>query len=419
MKRTGRAIGIACIALLAGCAQSPTMYDRVDADMIRVLDFMYDPPEAKPGDSVTVTAVFAGREFDIDAIAWSVSYVVLANNYGGNASVDKRNLEYVATPYDFSPSTQAMKLRFKIPETVIAESPMIPENLEEIFPSEDRPELPEGFAFPTKSEILAILDSVAKKSDGWKAVLAANPDAEDSLRAHDPAYGSYELAAPLLPVLLQFMSAPIRIYADIEGTPRIQSDFTVRYNNAFAGLPAADVRANNNPVIDSIVIYEVNKAGLVWFDPATSAHDYSATLVYVGGDSRFGDIDAAVTVKKNRSYFIGGYASPPDSLHTIESAMKDMASPPAETYVAQWYFQLDSAEIEGVERKKYLNIVNVDQLIARILPAGDKQVKKVTIWLEIFDENLNEAWHPVASTLEEVSVWFSYTDDYLASVPDK
>lgn len=420
-KNAGSALACAA-ALLAGmvigCADFPTMYDRVDEDMIRVLDFMYDPAEAAPGDSVTLTAVFAGKRFDLDEIEWRVSYAILANNYGVNAGINETLLDYAAEPVSFSPTTQALKLRFKIPETVIADNPIIPDDWDAGALGADSLNLPENIELPSKKELTAILDAAARKADSWKVALAKSDNARDSLLTHDGEYALYEAVAPLLPALLQVLSAPIRLFADLPQTHVVQSDYTVRYNHVFAGLPAADIHVNRNPVIDSIVVYDVEKPGLAWFEPEKTQHKYTSTVLYRAGDRRDGEIDAAISVDKGRSYFIAGYTSPPDSVYTIDSISAG-GGPLVEFYSSQWYFQLDEKEIEEVETNKYLNIVNLDQLLALIMPAGDRRVRTTTVWLEVRDDMLNEAFHPVASTLEEARIRFAYTNAYIKSLDER
>ena len=55
--------GIVCVAVLffLSCSSLfPTNYDRIDAERVRILDYIYNPAEAAPGERVKVFAVFAG-----------------------------------------------------------------------------------------------------------------------------------------------------------------------------------------------------------------------------------------------------------------------------------------------------------------------------------------------------------------------
>ena len=40
------------ITLLIGCAEFPTAYSRIEPEKVRLLDFIYEPAEAAPGDTV-------------------------------------------------------------------------------------------------------------------------------------------------------------------------------------------------------------------------------------------------------------------------------------------------------------------------------------------------------------------------------
>jgi hypothetical protein len=67
------------LLVLVGCTDFPTTYDRIDDDRVRVLDFVYDPAEAAPGDTVSCTAYFAGIPVDTNDISWHVSWNMVAN----------------------------------------------------------------------------------------------------------------------------------------------------------------------------------------------------------------------------------------------------------------------------------------------------------------------------------------------------
>jgi len=67
------AIITAAIFLTAGCEQFSTTYQRIDASEFRLLDFIYEPADIAPGDTLTLTAVFAGNR-NLTSTAWSGGY---------------------------------------------------------------------------------------------------------------------------------------------------------------------------------------------------------------------------------------------------------------------------------------------------------------------------------------------------------
>jgi hypothetical protein len=59
-----------------------------------------------------------------------------------------------------------------------------------------------------------------------------------SLRtAIDPDFVTFNVMQPDLAVILQALSVKARIFASVKGSHTISSDFIIRYNSRFAGVP--------------------------------------------------------------------------------------------------------------------------------------------------------------------------------------
>jgi hypothetical protein len=72
-----------------GCTNMfSTSYERVDPDMTRLIDFIYEPADAAPGDTVTLTAIFAGRKIPLENITWRVSFNTVVDPYGTTKAFD-------------------------------------------------------------------------------------------------------------------------------------------------------------------------------------------------------------------------------------------------------------------------------------------------------------------------------------------
>jgi len=403
---------------VTSCSTFPTTYDRVDHDMVRTLDFMYEPAEAAPGDSVTMIAVFSGEEFDVNSIDWTISTKISVNNYGVKTALNELPLNPIVEPYEFSPNTQAVRIRFKLPETILLESPIIPDNLGKLFAGAQQDNIPSVAESFTKKQLLDFIEYTASNVPRWRSLLETEMS-EQQLIASDTSYALYKQAlAPHLPLLLQLLTVPIEIYADIPGEPRIRSTYSVRYNSHFTGLPDR-VYANNNPIIEEIGVYKVAAPFLQTFDPENTKHRFEYYPLHGEGDTDslgrpFGD-PVTVIVDSGYSYFVGGMCEEPDSVITIDVA-NNGGKALQEHLRPQWYFELDSKEVKEVSPYDYMNIVNMGTVIAPLYPAEDDRVKTATIWLEVFDDVLNELFHPYGSTLKEVRVRFEYTGRYIKNL---
>jgi hypothetical protein len=119
-----------------------------------------------------------------------------------------------------------------------------------------------------------------------------------------------------------------------------------------------------------------------------------------------------LTIDIGKSWFIVGFTDGFDSSLTIDAALKDTAAK-VERHGAQWYLQLNEEEVEGVSHKKLPSIVNNGNLDAALWPPTSSKVTSMRIWLEAWDDMLNEYFRPKGSTLKEVRVAFKYTEEYL------
>ncbi len=405
---------IVSIVLLGGCAPFPTSYDRVDPDMVRTLDFSYEPADAAPGDSVTVTAVFAGKSIDpVRDIAWSASWSVLTNAYGTDTALDIRPLDIVAEPHRFSAATNSVRFRFKIPENAVRESKQIPEDWLGTLPLSLRQNLPPILGTATKGQVLDIIGIMSAQVPGWSALLTndVNGRIHDSLMQADSLYAFYTMGVePFLPLLLQMMTSKVQIFADLKipDGHRIRSTFAVRYHNRFAAMPRSRVFVNTNPGVDSVMVYVIDKPRLQYFDPRSSEHPFTAMRL----DNLPENSLPLIVIDTGKSYFMGGITSRIDPVLTIDSALTG-GGPLTEQQTGLWYFQLHGGELTKASAFNYMNIVNMGSLFPVIYPATDQRVEQATVWLEVSDFLFNELHRPRGSTLVEVRMRFEYTKAWL------
>lgn len=356
----------AILLFIAGCEQFSTTYQRVDDTEFRVLNFVYQPADAAPGDSVTLTAVFAGKNIDLDEqLEWWVSFNMIQDLFGSVTVVDSQLLRPIARRGDitFSPNTQTAAFRFKIPEDIVRNSASIPEVWTDMLPSGMLGMIPAEVASLTKGEMIDVLESFCGNNDAYPSI------PRDIIDTH-------------LPQLLQFFTVPIRISAKIREPGKlphtIRSNHSVRYNSR---ITVTDVPINRNPLIDSVTVYKYR---------GDSLHD--VILLDNSGNS-------VINVESGYSYFLHPYTSWRDQSITMDG------NPVTERHFMSWQLQLDPAEAAGVHHSRYPSINNSD---GEIMLPTDRSITKFTFWVTVDDEVVNERMRPRGSALKEVSGWFVY-----------
>ncbi|MFP4164922.1 MAG: hypothetical protein ACLFQB_07830 [Chitinispirillaceae bacterium] len=375
--------GIAAGAVMFGCNEFPTRYDRVESYEFRLLDFIYEPADAAPGDTVTLKAVFAGKTHDqLSSIDWKMSTKVMVNKYGTDTAFDFQPLEFETVDYSFSEKTQSVAFRFEIPDDVIRNSPAIPENWIDLVPNHLKNSLPEELSSLKRSELVDSVENYAQ-----------NPS------SISPQFSL------LLPAVLQFLTARIRIEANVPGEHRIISNYSVRYNSRFSDLPF--ISLNKNPTIDSVGIYKVKGENMVGYDPAKNKHEF--LRLYGPHDSE--EDTSALLVEKGHTYFLVAFTGNVDSSITMDAAT---GGPQwlKEDHFTMWYYHLDSAETEGVPQSKYLSVSNDGGLMVPFYPPLDKRITQFVVWLEVNDRMLNEMYRPQGSTLEEFHCQIEYAPGF-------
>ncbi|MBD3317972.1 MAG: hypothetical protein GF344_19480 [Chitinivibrionales bacterium] len=396
MKRRLLSVLLVLALLRLGCTTFPTTYDRVEK--LRLLDFIYEPAEAAPGDTVKLTAVFAGDTIGLNDIRWDYSDRFVNNMYGTKGALDTLPLPVTPRETEFSDSTTSFTFDFVIPEDIMHKSPMIPDNWIEIIPEDLQDALPQELKSLSKHQVLTTLETLADAAEAGMDITAlAEPE---FLR--------------LLPVALQLFSTQRCIMAKLKGRHRIMSLYSVRYNNRFASIPELNVPVNRNPVITSIDIYKVRGDKISLFDPDTDPFDERISLSDSG-------ISPIVTIDKGYSYFVAAKTDSVDTAMSFESAAGSGGQPSkkyTENHLTQWYYELYGKELNKVSAYDYMNIVNMQNMVEPLYPALDARVQGATIWLQVYDQYLGERLRPEGSTLKEVYVRFEYTDAYMASVDD-
>jgi len=360
-------ITITTISII-GCEQFSTSYERIDANEFRMLKYLWEPADAAPGDTITLTAVFAGKHVDDldDYLQWWVSFNVIRDLFGNTTVVDSTRLEPIAKsePVDFSPNTQAIRFKIPVPRDIVKNSASIPEQWTDALPASLKAALPPELASTTKSNIVDMLEFAGNNVG---AIGADN-------------------AKMLIPIL-QYFTVPMRVSTKIHEKGRLPHTITstqyIRYNNRFkdAGIPV-----NTAPIVDKVVVYKVKGSNVFSIDDKSGLALDSIILDNSG--------NSIIEVEKGYSYYLDAQSDNFDATITMDGNMI------FEKHRIYRQFQLDTNETNGVHHSKFMDISNLNGLIT--FPT-DKRITKFVFWLTVYDEVQNERLRPNGETLVEVS----------------
>lgn len=382
--------------LTIGCTQFANNFERIDRDRIRLLDIVYDPPEALPGDTVRLKAVFAGEPVAFSDVDWQVSYNLPYNIFGADTALEIQPLDYERLDTSFSENTYTVALRFKVPDSIMYTSSMIPEDITAILAG-NQVEIPEELASFSKSEAIQILDAfrVLETNPEQADQLLEQLDIPDSVKA---TFGS----------LVQLMTVRIRLFADVKGVFRTRSDYTIRYSRLFKDLPGFNVFENRNPRIERVGVYKVKGIGLQSFDPAQHSQQYE-TIWLNDWDN---DTIAEISVEEGYSYFVMSEAGARDSALTIESsAAGNRAAVKLEEFRYTYWYQMDSAQIQDCSVDDYMNISPFqDSRSQPLAPPSKKTIEDFSLWVQVSDLVPGDGLRGFGSSLKEVRGRFSYKD---------
>ena len=378
------------IVITLSCTNFSSQFERIENNRIRLIDFIYEPPEAAPGDTVLLKALFAGKEVSAEDISWKFSTKVDMNTYGVDTAWDEKPLDYTIVPYSFSDSTSCIVLRFVVPPDCISESPMITDNWQSNLPKEILENIPETWSSLSKKELLTMLDSLSTViMQGDSSEKAAYAVLVQSL-----------LPDGSLPLLMQLLTVKMRIYADVKNSHRIRSDYTVNYNSRFSSLPGIPHFDNHNPVIDSIGLYCVKGSSVLKLDRDNDSTTY--TTLWKPGDST-----VVINTKKGHTYFLEAFVSNRDSVITL-TALEQNGSTMLEEVTADWMFQLDDHETENANNNDLMNISPINDLTAVLYLPRKKEISHFTIWVQVTDSKINVMNRSQGSSVVEVNGRFTY-----------
>ncbi|GBU20617.1 hypothetical protein R80B4_00496 [Fibrobacteres bacterium R8-0-B4] len=385
MKKTVSILAAAIITIaLTGCEQFSTSYQRIDDSEFRMLKYIWEPADAAPGDTITLTAVFAGKRMDLsddDVLEWRVSFNVIRDLLGNTTVVNSQKLRPIAISmnpdFAFSPNTQAIQFKFRVPPDIVKTSASIPERLSDALPPQIMAALP--------AELASVLDSMTKTQIVGMIESAAE-------NANTAGLGFNESLIPIL----QYFTVPMRVFTKEPGREpyphTITSTQNIRYNSRFKNTPGL---VNHNPVVDRVVVYKVRGGDVGNIDNKNGLTLDSVVLDNSG--------NSVIDVESGYSYFLDAIARPIDTTYILDVNGRPQKRPERHRVYRQ--FQLDKNETAGVNRSKLMDINNFN---GKITMPSDHKIKNFIFWLTVYDELEGERLRPNGGTLVEVSGRLNY-----------
>ncbi len=399
----------ATLLIILSCSSFPTSFEQIDNSKIRVLDFKYQNRsdttlvEAAPGDSMRLTAFFAGPR--IETIHWEIAYTIAGTKStwipsvgGENIFNDIHLLEYHPVENaneSHSDATQSVCLDFKIPDSILYHNTSIPDTA---FSSLGL----------TKSQGLTIIDSLTGTSYlKWLKLFYRDTSNGESTRQ--------------LIAVAQELTADVGIRAIVNNVYIVESSVTVRYNRHFEKF-VPGIFSNHNPRIRWAGIIKSPGKEKTSLNVAAISSKDTLYLLYAQENVEFPGtivINDTIGIDNNFTYFAvvdsglcwnNDLRDSATAFHSSGTFFKDR-----ETWYAQWYCEHDSIETAGISSENYAKIpaervmgMAIGNPITPFYPPSDHRITCATLWVTVFDNFIGERLRPRGSDLIEMPVFFIY-----------
>lgn len=370
--------------ILIGCGiDFSTRYDRVEENRVRTLAFIYDNnglAEGAPGDTVLCTVYFAGEP--VETIDFTVSSSLIINQFGVDTFADTVSLSRYLVPGTykeyFGGTTDSVQFQFVVPEDVIRDQFADDATIGSL--------LPPGVADTVLPDIFR----------GIKAV-----DIIDTIESmtERPAVVPEAVVASLLQVL----TVTMKLFATANGTYRMESTFSVRYNARLASF-IPGIPMNHNPEVRWVRCFRTT-GSIGVFDPKTHKDRIDTVFnLYPQGDT--------ILVDNGYQYFLVA-DSTPEIVDSGYSITDSTFTPEPEQLSYEWFYENSETETD----------VDLDSLMAlnnsfggpsvELLPPLRPEFERFSLWLVVYDEFLGEKLRPVGFDLKCISGTYRYSAAYV------
>lgn len=386
------------LGILFTYCEFSSSFEHIEENRVRTIDFVYRNRadttlcEAAPGDSMEITALFAGEK--VEDIALSVSFDVQVSIYGMYTAFDSLPLDYTvirSTLHSSADDADTFVFRFEIPDDILVTSSYLPEDdWAGQLPAEIRGMLPPALAAMKKSEIVGLLDGLSEQS--------VPPDSIAGF--------SFTEFFPFAETIMQIFTAPVELRALVNGQYEIVSYCMVRYNRRLSHLDES-IPCNRNPFVTRMGIYRVYQNSLQTFDPSrnTQRHD---TIVLYDREREINNREYTLHIKTGVSYFLFAQSDAPQETRSLTGF------PVRETHYYEWFYQQDFTGADSVPSSERMALLtSADGPVIRLLPAATRSIDHCGIWVQVRDEAPGVRLYPTGSSVFHTNIFFTYSDEYI------
>jgi len=401
------------VVLLFSCTQFPTQFGYIGPEYVQTVGFVFSPlAEGAPGDTMHMTAYFAGQPVHTFACSLSAQYTL--SMYGNDTAVNFKPLNDLNATF----GPDSISLSFPIPQNFFAAGGQLIQSLLNAFPDSTKAKLG--------------LDSVSLKgvSPSQLPLVVGAFLTSTNFSTVDTA------TAKLIAHLAEVLSGQMVLHLAVNGGYTIIRNITVRYNSHINGNPYVYVNHNPNP--KWLAIYKVKNTGKYSFDP--TVHTGSDTLIClykdsalspdkIGGPKLFTD---TVLIDTGFSYYAMGdtgifiYDSvTPSGSHitatdtTLDKSFSFENMITYERYSYLWFYEPDSTTPVGVKPENSVIIGNSRDYYSSFSPPLDTVIHNVDIWARASDVSNGELNRPIGVTSKKVSVVLKYSAEYAKKAKKK
>ena len=382
--------------LLPGCGINfSTRYDRVEENRVRPLAFVFDNrgfAEGAPGDTVACTAYFAGET--VQTIEWTVATSLVIDQFGRDTFADTVSLDKYLLPgsYDehYGGATDSVRFRFVLPPDIIRNQFSADQTIADLLPAGVADSLlPETVRALSPSALIDLVELFAGGVDTAAVTAPPTVNLPDSVVA-------------MLPVLLQAFTVDMKLFARVNGSYRVESTFTVRYNTRLHRL-VPGIPVNRNPVVEWIRCYRVTKNPVV-FDPLADRNIIDTVF------RLFPETDTILIEPGYHYFFVAdsAVASRDSAVSLTDPALQ--RRPEELSY--EWFFENADAGFGGATDSLMLLENAFRGPSVTLLPSVDVRLRDFTLWLVTYDSFLGEKLRPTGFSFRTVHGSFTYSDVY-------
>ncbi|OGS37115.1 MAG: hypothetical protein A2293_12975 [Elusimicrobia bacterium RIFOXYB2_FULL_49_7] len=351
---------------LMGCSNFPTTYENVDGSKTRPLAIVCEPPEAAPGDSVSLSLLCKFKPGSSRTITWTIYYDYGTDLYGNEIFLSQsKRLSTVA-------GTDTL-VKFRLPDSALFYSTLLKNTIKGIDTS------------------LTMADA----DNMFKTLSLMSPPLTDSMKN-----------------MVNNFASQVKIVAHIYGDVDVMVEklFTIRYTCKLDSL-----QTNQNPCIRWLKVYTLT--GKDMQDP-DSIPTHTEKVQYLYDENNPVAPPETITVDVDKSYLFvadSGVLVGDTLIQRYQYfSMKDnVIKQDYEIYHYDWLFT-NSDYQSGMKQDSLILMQGQNNgPIAGFLPPVDTRMHHFSLYCVVRDRRMNEMFSSSGVGYREVKGYFSYTQAYI------